>query len=193
MRVYGARDAIAKAFNPQLGSGWDMSARCERGDNCGRIWTGLMLGRIQAAVAGLPKYHQCWALYGYTDMGERGATAEMAAQHQRHEGELLKWLLVQVMTVPPFHDVPASEGAPYYSVLLAVMRNVRESERNGRVPCGASDLARIAGVHRSQFDAGRRWGIFAGYAASALDRLISETLGPVAAVVDQINKGSEAA
>lgn len=193
MRIYGARDGIAKAYGARLGAGWDVVGGAGDGDNCNRIWDGLMLGRVQAAVGRLPAHCQAWALYCYTDIGERSDGAERQAQRVGWEQVLVRWLAGEVYGAPPFSSTLALDALDGLTVLLMVLRDARCRERCGRALYSDADMAEAIGLHRSQFVPGRRWGSFVGVASSAVDGLVRDTLGPVAAVVDAINEGREAA
>ena len=194
MKIYGPKDGIARAFNARLGPGWDVAPGGSAGDNCARIWNENLLQKIRDAVKALPSHCEAWAMYGYTDIGDRGSDQKTQMQRQGWEQTLLRWLATKVYSSPRYSDVRALEAMDGYAVLLMVLRDTRATQYGGKNIYSMADLAAAIGVDRSQFTRSRHWGGFVEVALDATDEITRETLAPVSVVVDEINcLGSNAA
>lgn len=182
MRVYSARDGIAKAYHVRFGSGWDV-VWIERGhyDNCQQIWDGNMLGEIRAAVDSLPAPQRAWALWCYTDIAN-------GAERDVLERAILVELIERYDQRPAIEFPKLGSMLPASSLLYCAMEDSRVRERSGVPGLRLADIARRANIDAHDMYPGRRWRVFFDAIQRHVDDVIAETLGPVAEVVDRINE-----
>lgn len=180
MRVYGARDGIAKAYHGRWGSSWSLVRADGGNDNCGAIWDGNMLGEIRAAVERLPAPFRQWAEWCYTD--------GMAQNHyDACEQIILDDLIRRYDARPPVAFSELGAMRPASRLMYMAMRDTRQRERNGRALYNYARLAAEAGIAPSDMYPGRRWRLFYNCIDGHLNNIIADTLMPVAEVVDKIN------
>jgi len=180
MKFHTARQAIADSYGARLGSTWEPDRGTKR-DNCNRIWNDLQRGKIIAVVSRMPSAQNSWALWCYTDLGTKA-----------HERTIFDFLCEKLDESPPVEYRKLGAMRRAMELLVLVMDDTKNRERNGREKYPLSILAQRIGVDRSQFSADRFWGIFHHSIHGHLDKLIATTLGPVAQVIKETEEKQSA-
>lgn len=178
MKLISARQAIADSYGARLGVSWDVTGSAPpRPDNCGRIWDGILSGKVISVVERLPPQQRAWALWCYTDQGR-----------PVHEMQILDWLCDEIDKAPPVSYESLGRMRRVVEVLHLLMLDARQRERNGLELYSAAALAERVGVDRKQFHKARYWGRFCECARRHIERLVADSLAPVANLVDDINR-----
>lgn len=182
MKVYSARDALAKALSPRLGSGWDMVwIEGGKGDNCQRIWDENMLGEIRELVRALPAPLSAWAWWTYAD-----------CQEERKRARWGRLIMAEVVNrydaapAMPFNKLGSM--LPAADLVLCAMEDGRHRERCGLNLYSYAELARLSGLGESDLYNGRRWRLFFNAIVSVVEGVVADTLQPVGALVGEINQ-----
>ncbi|MEZ0155239.1 MAG: hypothetical protein AB9Q22_10120 [Candidatus Reddybacter sp.] len=178
-----ARQAWAVVFEGLKAQGWGVGGGSVGGNNADyRIIDGLEKGRIMAVIDDLPEQHYTWGMWTYPEHGE----ADVGAQAER-ELFLLEWL-AKALDAEGLPDVRSDEeGENEARLLLTLLHDARERERNGRELYSKAAIAAAIGVDRRCLGSRYKWGQRYAVAQRAIDGLIAGALGPVAVVVDGMN------
>jgi len=171
-------------FEGLRAQGWGVGGGSGGGCNTAdyRIWDGLTAGQVMTVIDDLPEQCYTWGMWAYTEPREN----DVNKQAER-ELFLLTWL-AKALDAAGVPDVRSDEeGEAEQQLLLMLLRDTRQRERNGRELYSKADMARALGVDRRCLDARYKWGRRCVVARQALDDLIGGALGPVARVVGEIN------
>ena len=183
MVLRSARQAWAVVFEGLRAQSWGEGAG-GGGRNTAdyRILDGLVAGRVMAIIDNLPEQCYTWGMWAYTEPRE----GDVKKQADR-EMFLLEWL-VKALDAAGVPDVRSdAEGEAEERLLLMLLHDTRQRERNGRELHSKADMARALGVDRRCLDARYKWGRRCAVARASLDELIGGALGPVARVLGEIN------
>lgn len=183
MVLRSARQAWAVVFEGLRAQGWG-----EGGGSGGRntadyrIVDGLVAGQVMVIIDNLPEQCYNWGMWAYTEPRE----GDVKKQADR-EMFLLEWL-VKALDAAGVPDVRSdAEGEAEERLLLMLLHDTRQRERNGRELYSKAEMARRLGVDRRCLDARYKWGQRCVVARRALDDLIAGALGPVAQAINTIN------
>ncbi|MEZ0137347.1 MAG: hypothetical protein AB9Q17_02230 [Candidatus Reddybacter sp.] len=178
-----ARQAWATVFEGLKAQGWGVGGGSVGGNNADyRIIDGLEKGMVMAVIDDLPEQCYTWGMWTYTEPGE----CDVRAQAGR-ELFLLEWLAKE-LDAKGVPDVRSDEeGENEERLLLMLLHDARQRERNGRELYSKAAIAAAIGVDRRCLGNRYKWGQRYVVAQRAVDALISGALGPVAAVVDGMN------
>ena len=184
MILRSARQAWAVVFEGLRAQGWGVGGGSGGGCNTAdyRILDGLTAGRVMVVIDNLPEQHYTWGMWAYTEPREN----DVNAQADR-ELFLLTWL-AKALDAAGVPDVRSdAEGETEQQLLLMLLHDARQRERNGRELYSKAKMARELGVDRRCMDRRYKWGQRCAVAGLEIDRLISGALGPVAGVGGEIN------
>lgn len=120
-----------------------------------QILLGIQAGKVMSAVERLPLEPRAWSFWAHTPLGtsdHRGTLFEYSARRCDAEG---------------FRAEGLGEAA---GALAVILRIVSDAARPSVMASTASELAKLAGVNRSQFS-GRRWALLVAIVRSGLDAL----------------------
>lgn len=183
MILRSARHAWAVVFEGLRSQGWGVSGGSGGGNTADyRIIDGLIAGQVMVVIDNLPEQCYTWGMWAYTEPGERDVSEQAA-----RELFLLEWL-AKALDAAGVPDVSSDEeGETEEQLLLMLLHDTRQRERNGRELYSKADMARAMGVDRRCLDQRYKWGQRCAVARQALDDLIGGALGPVARVVGEIS------
>jgi len=182
MILKSARQAWATVFEGLRAQGWGVGGGSVGRNNADyRIIDGLENGMIMAVMDDLSEQCYTWGMWAYTEPGERDVRAQAG-----RELFLLEWL-AKALDADGLPDVRSDEeGQNEERLLLMLLHDARQRERNGRELYSKAAIAAAIGVDRRCLGNRYKWGQRYACAQRAVDALISGALGPVAAVVDRM-------
>ncbi len=178
-----ARQAWAVVFEGLRAQGWgEGGGSGGRGDADYRIVDGLMAGQVMAVIDALDEEFFTWGMWVYTEPGEGDANAQAA-----RELFLLGWLIAALDAVGLPDVTTDVESENEERLLLMLLADTRQRERNGRELYSKADIARAIGIDRRCLDPRYKWGQRYAVVQRAIDGLIAGALGPVAGLVEVMN------